>query len=163
MDAHDVNPLFALSGGTTVKKLLVLAALALAVPSLALAAKPPAPGNSQGTHGKSAPNVLYILKGTLSAYMAASGSTNGHVTITITHANHHAKTLVNKQTPVMVTIAVSSTTKVHMHAGATTITDGDKGVVKVRLPKNTPAADLLTTLENAFTVARQVIDQGPAS
>ena len=145
------------------KKLLVLSSLALTVPSLALAAKPPSPGNSQGTHGKSAPQVPYILKGTLSHYAAASGATNGQVTITIMHANHHAKTLVNKQSPVQLTIIVSSTTKVHLHASATTITDGDSGVVKVRLPKSTPAASLATALTTLPTVARQVIDQGPAS
>jgi hypothetical protein len=64
---------------------------------------------------------------------------------------------------VQLVIIVSSTTKVHLHAGATTITDGDKGVVKVRLPKNTPAASLATALTTLPTVARQVIDQGPAS
>jgi hypothetical protein len=47
------------------KKVVLLAALALAVPSLALAAKPPAPGNSQGSHGKAAPKVMYVLKGRL--------------------------------------------------------------------------------------------------
>ena len=132
------------------KKLLVLAALALAVPSLALAAKPPSPGTSQ-----SAPTVQLILKGTLSALTATS------VTIVVTHANHHAKSLVTNPAT-SVTIAVSSTTKVVMHDGAT-FTSGDRGVVKIRLPKNTPAANLLTTLQNPATVARQVIDQGPAS
>jgi hypothetical protein len=145
-----------------VKKLLVLAALALAVPSLALAAKPPSPGNSQGTHGKSAPKVMYILKGTLTAYTAANGAINGHVTITVTHANHHAKTLVNKQSPVSVTIAVSSTTKVVVRGGGT-LQVLDKGIVKVRLPKNTPAANLVSALQDPATVAVQVIDQGPAS
>jgi hypothetical protein len=138
-----------------VKKLLVLAALALAVPSLALAAKPPSPGNSQGPHGKSAPTVMYLLKGTLTALSSSS------VTITVTHANHHAKTLVTNPAT-SVTIAVTATTKVVMHDGAT-FTSGDRGVVKVRLPKNTPAANLLTTLQNPATVARQVIDQGPTS
>jgi hypothetical protein len=146
-----------------VKKTLSLVALALAVPSLALAAKPRSPGNSQGTHGKSAPNVLYILKGTLTGYTAANGATNGSIMITITHANRHAKTLVNKQSPVSVTIAVSSTTKVVMHDGATTIGPKDRGLVKVRLPKGTPAADLVATLQNPLTVARQVIDQGTTS
>jgi hypothetical protein len=144
------------------KRLLLLTALALAVPSLALAAKPPSPGNSQGTHGKSAPKVMYALKGTLSNYTAANGANNGMVTITITIANHHAKTLVNS-TPTALTIIVSSTTKVVMHDGATTIANGDRGVVKVRAPKNTPAANLVATLTTLPTVASQVIDQGPAS
>jgi hypothetical protein len=61
------------------------------------------------------------------------------------------------------TINVSSTTKVHMHESATTIADGDRGTVKVRLPKNSPAASLASTLQTLPTVAFQVIDQGPAS
>jgi len=58
------------------------------------------------------------------------------------------------------TIIVSSTTK---RDGATTISNGDRGVVKVRAPKNTPAASLVATLTTLPTVAAQVIDQGPAS
>jgi hypothetical protein len=145
------------------RQLIAGAVLALAVPSLALAAKPPSPGSSQDTHGKSAAKVMYILKGPLSHYTAANGTTNGQITIMIKHANHHAKTLLNTQTPVSVTIIVSSVTKVRMHEGATTIADGDRGIVKVRLPKNTPAANLATTLATLPTVAFQVIDQGPAS
>jgi hypothetical protein len=137
------------------RKFFVLAALALAVPSLALAAKPPSPGNSQGPHGKSAPKVMYVLKGTLTALSSSS------VTITVAHTNHHAKTLVTNPAT-SVTIAVSSTTKVVMHDGAA-FASGDRGVVKVRLPKNTTGADLLTALANPATVAVQVIDQGPAS
>jgi hypothetical protein len=144
-----------------VKKLLVLAALALAVPSLAVAAKPPSPGNSQGVHGRSAPTVMYVLKGTLTALTAASGGTNGSVTITVAHTNHHAKSLVTNPAT-SVTIAVSTATKVVMHDAAA-FKSGDRGMVKVRLPKNTPATDLVATLQNPATVARQVIDQGPAS
>jgi hypothetical protein len=144
-----------------VKKLLVLAALALAVPSLALAAKPPSPGDSQGPHGKSAPKVMYVLKGTLTAYSPASGGTNGSVTIEVAHANHHAKTLVTNPAT-SVKIAVSSTTKVVVRGGGT-LQVLDKGIVKVRLPKGTSGADLLSALANPATVAVQVIDQGPAS
>jgi hypothetical protein len=145
-----------------VKKLLVLIALAMAVPSLALAAKPPSPGNSQGTHGKAAPKVMYVLKGTLTAFSPASGGSNGSVTILVAHANHHAKSLVTDPPSTSVTLAVSSTTKVVMHDGAA-FKSGDRGMVKVRLPKNTPVANLVATLQNAPTVAFQVIDQGPAS
>jgi hypothetical protein len=142
-------------------------ALALALPSFALAAKPPSPGhgprpspgNSQRRHGKSAPQVMYVLEGALSNYTPAE-ATSGTITITITHANHQAKTLVNAQSPVSVTIIVTWDTKVVMRRNATTIGNGDIGVVKVRLPKNTPAANLTPTLTALPTVAAQVIDQG---
>jgi hypothetical protein len=123
---------------------------------------PPSPGNSQGSHGKSAPKVTYVLAGSLSNYTSV-GATSGAVTIMITHANHRAKTLVNPQSPLSLRIIVAWDTKVVMHRGATTIANGDRGVVKVRVPKNTPAASLATTLTKLPTVASQVIDQGPAS
>src|SRR5690348_7273501 len=140
-------------------RLITGIALGLAVPSLALAAKPPSPGNnppqpvkgpsspnhSQTTHGKSRPKVTYVLTGSLSHYSPA-GATYGTVTITITHANRQPKTLVNPQAPLSLRIIVSWTTKVVMHHPASTIADGDRGVVKVRLPKNTPAANLANTL-----------------
>jgi hypothetical protein len=144
------------------RRLIATVALALALPGLAPAAKPPSPGNSQGGHGKSAPKVIYILKGSLSNYTPA-GATYGTITIRIVYANHRAKTLVNPRSPLSLTIIVSWGTKVVMHHHATTIADGDRGVVEVRLPKNTPAANLTRTLTTLPTVAFQVIDQGPAS
>src|SRR6266702_3087394 len=74
------------------RKLPLFLALALAVPSLALAAKPPALGNSQGSHGK-APQVMYVLKGTLTAFTAAAGATNGSVSLLVNSANHHGASL----------------------------------------------------------------------
>jgi hypothetical protein len=151
------------------KRLIAGIALALVVPGLALATKPPSPGhgqpspgNSQRSRGKSAPKVTYVLAGSLSNYTPA-GATYGTVTITITHANHQAKTLVNPQSPLSLTIIVTWDTKIVLHGNATTIANGDRGVVKVRLPKNTPAASLASTLQTLPTVAFQVIDQGPAS
>lgn len=138
------------------KKAIVFAAAALMVPSVALAKGPP-PGKGPGSHGKAAPKVMYVLKGTLSAYTAANGSTNGSITILVSHANRHGSALKGQT----VTFPVSSATKVVLHNGATTITDGDRGIVKVKALKNIAAADLATTLQatNAF----QIIDQGPAS
>ena len=71
------------------KKALILVIAALAIPSVALAAKPAAPG------GKGAPKVAYILKGKLSAYMAydKTTSTNGSITILVGAANYHGKAL----------------------------------------------------------------------
>jgi hypothetical protein len=143
-------------------------ALALAVPSLALASKPPshghkppAAGNSHDQHGKSAPQVMYVLKGSLSSYTPV-GATYGTITITITHTNHQAKTLVNPQSPLSLRIIISWGTKVVTRRNANTIANGDRGVVKIRLPWNTPAVNLTTTLTTLPTVATEVIDQGRA-
>jgi hypothetical protein len=137
------------------KKLFVFAALALAVPSLALAAKPP----SHATHGKSAPMVMYVLKGTFSNFAAATATSNGTVRLTVTHSNFHAKTLVTTP-PTALTINVSSKTHVVMHGNATAISNGDRGVVKLRAPLHAPAAGLITAMTSIPTVAAVVIDQG---
>jgi hypothetical protein len=138
------------------RRLPVFLALALAVPSVALAAKPPAPGNSQESHGK-APQVMYVLKGTLTAYTAANGATNGSVSLLVKSANRHGASLKDQT----LTFAVSSTTKVVTPEGAA-LTLNDKGVVKVRGPKKLGPTDSLATVLQART-AFQVIDQGPAS
>ena len=138
------------------RKLPLFLALALAVPSLALAAKPPAPGNSQGSQGK-APQVMYVLKGTLTAYTAAAGATNGSVSLLVKSANHHGASLKGQT----LTFAVSSGTKV-VTGDATAVTVNDNGVVKVRGPKKIAATDNLATVLQALT-AKQVIDQGAAS
>ena len=135
------------------RKLPVLLALALAVPTAALAAKPPAPGNSQGK----APQVMYVLKGTLTAYTAAAGATNGSVSLLVKSANHHGASLKGQT----LTFAVSSSTKV-VTGDATAVTVNDNGVVKVRGPKKIAATDNLATVLQALT-AKQVIDQGAAS
>src|SRR5579862_3555140 len=142
------------------KKALILVFAALLIPGAALAAKPAHPTHpTHPTHGsgaggsksKSAPNVLYVLKGTLSGYTAydSSTSTNGSITIVVSRANYHGKTL---------TFPVDSKTKVSLENGLTTITDGDKGIVKVRAAKKIPAADLATTLQASS--AKQIVDQG---
>lgn len=127
------------------RKLLVIALVALAVPSLAVAAKPPAPGSQ--SKSQAAPKVLYIFKGTLSAY-----SNPGTVTIHVASANHYRGDLKGKD----LTLAVDSSTKV-----GTSVTVGHKGIVKVRAAKKIAAADLLSTLQ--AQKAFQVIDQGASS
>jgi hypothetical protein len=130
---------------TPVKKLVALLALALAVPSLALAAKPPAPGNSQNSHGK-APQVLYVLKGTLTAY-----TNPGSVTIHVAGANHYRSGLKGMD----LMFSVDSSTKVAV------VTVGHKGIVKVRAAKKIATADLVATLQAQKAV--QVVDQGATS
>ena len=136
-------------------RLSLLFALALAVPGLALAAKPPAPGNSQASHGK-APQVMYVLKGTLTAYTAANGTINGSVSLLVKGANHHGAALKGQT----LTFAASSSTKVVTGDGAA-VTVNDNGVVKVRGPKKIGATDNLATVLQALT-AKQIIDQGAA-
>ena len=138
-------------------KLLVLVVVALAVPSLALAGKPASPGQSQQPHGKGAPQVMYVLKGTLTAFTAATATTDGSVSLLVKKANHHGGSLKGST----LTFTVSATTKVVTKDDAA-VTVGDNGVVKVRGPKKLATADTLATVLQALT-AKQVIDQGPAS
>jgi hypothetical protein len=136
------------------KMLIVLLAAAVAIPaSVAVAKGPPS------QPGKSAPKVQYILKGTLSGYTAFDSSTNtpGSITILVKRANHHGKALVGQT--LTFTGEVVSTTKVTLHDGATTITDGDRGIVKLRALKRIDPSALMATLE--ATPVRQIIDQGP--
>jgi hypothetical protein len=134
------------------RKLIVITATALIVPGLALAAgKPTNPGKSQTAGSNAAPKVMYVLKGTLDAYQAANGTTDGSVTITVKSSNYHARALKGQQ----VQIPVSAATKI-----VGTFTMNDNGIVKVRAPKNTTATALLAALQSAK--ARQVIDQGAA-
>ena len=72
------------------KRALIFVVAALMVPSVALAKGNPGHGH-QG--GKSAPKVMYVLKGTLSAYTAATSTTPGSITIAVTRANHHGAAL----------------------------------------------------------------------
>jgi hypothetical protein len=128
------------------KKTLLLVIAALALPSVALAAKPANVG------GKGAPKVMYVLKGKLSAYTAynAATSTNGSITIMVSSANYHGKALKGQT----LTFAVGAKTSVNRSA----IKDGDSGIVKVKAPKKIAAADLATTLQSM--PANQVVDQG---
>ena len=126
-------------------KILVAVVAALAVPALALAAKPPAPQ----THAKAAPQVMYILKGKLTAFTAVSGTTNGTVSIQVAGSNRHGATLKTQT----LQFTVSPTTKI-----AGTVTLNDNGIVKVRGPKNLQAGQVLATVLQANT-AWQLIDQ----
>jgi len=151
-----------------IQKVAIVAVLALAaLPAAALAAKPVHPAtpansnanshaNATSTTGSSskanshasAAKVLFVLRGTLTAYTAASGSTNGSVSIMVKGSNHESSALKGST----LTFAVSSSTKI-----TGTFKAGDNGIVKVRAAKNTPSSTL-TTL-----TAFQVIDQGASS
>jgi hypothetical protein len=129
------------------RTLALFAALAaLALPAAALATKPPHPAKTTTTTTPAVPTVSYVLHGTLSSYVAATASANGSVKIHVTAGNHQGALQLKGHD---VTLALSSTTKIVLHAGKP-IADGDRGTIKVRGPKNlAPTA-----------VAQQVIDQG---
>jgi hypothetical protein len=140
---------------------LVIAALL--IPSVALAKGPnPTSPKSHTNHGKA--KVQYILHGTLSAYTPfdSTTSTNGSITITVTHSNRHGRVLKGQALTFMG--MVTANTKVVLSDGVTAIADGDQGIVKIRAPKepkNVSASDLASVL-TALPV-RQIIDQGAPS
>jgi hypothetical protein len=132
------------------KKAIVLVAVALAIPTSAALAK------ANPTRGKSHPTVMYVLKGTLSGYVAAANGVDGQISITVTHSNYHARALKNAG---VLTFSTTSKTRVTMVNGATTISDGAKGMLKFRAPlrntTNAPLATMLTTSAKAL----HIIDQ----
>jgi hypothetical protein len=137
--------------------ILVVAALTLGLStSAALAGGNPGHGKGGSNGGgKGAPKVVYVLKGKLSAYTPynSSTSTNGSITIAVSQANYHGKSLKGQT----LTFPVDANTKVSLPDGVTTITDNDQGIVKVKAAKKIAAADLATTLQ--ATAAKQIVDQ----
>lgn len=143
------------------KRVLPFVIAALLIPGVALAKSNPNKG-THPNHGKA--KVQYILKGQLSAYTAfdSSTSTNGSITITVTHSNRHGRVL--KDQALSFDGMVTSSTKVVLGDGVTVITDNDLGVVKVRAPKqpkDVSGSDLATLLTGM--PVRQIIDQGSSS
>jgi hypothetical protein len=135
------------------KKALVFLVAALALPTSVAFAKPSHPAKG----GKSAPKVMYVLKGSLSAYTAATSSTTGSITIDVKHSNYHAKAL-NGQT---MTFTLTSSTRVTNGHGAavTQIADGTKGILKFKAPlRMTQGTDLVTALPTMANV-KHVIAQ----
>jgi hypothetical protein len=141
------------------KRVIPFLLVALLIPGAALAkGKPPTTGSN---HGKA--KVQYILKGNLSAYTAFDSGTNtdGSITITVTRANRHGWALKGAA---LTFPMVSANTKVVLENGVTVITNGDRGIVKVRAPKeprDMSAADLTAILTGM--PVRQIIDQGSSS
>jgi hypothetical protein len=152
------------------RKVALIAVLVLVgVPGAALAAKPSHPATPANSHANSNANatsttgtsskassnaqsvtMLFVIRGTLGAYTAASGSTNGSIAITVTSSNHESTLLKNATQPL--TFVVSSKTNV-----VGTVTSGHDGIVKVRAAKNASVATLQTL------TAVQLIDQGTAA
>ena len=114
------------------KVLMIVLAAALAVPALAIAAQPAQPGKSLATHGKSNPKVMYVLRGTVSGFTAASTGSDGALAIHVTAANYHARGL--KGQDLAFTVKTSTAMKVGKDAA---LSPGDKVMVKFRDFKRT--------------------------
>jgi hypothetical protein len=134
------------------KKLIVFVAVALAIPTSVALAKPPA---THTNHSHAAPKVMYVLKGTLSAYGAATATTEGSISITVVHSNYHGRALKGQT----LTFKVTSHTRITNQNGKTqtSVADGTKGTVKFRAPLRVstsagPLATQLTTMAKAFHV-----------
>jgi hypothetical protein len=132
------------------KRAIVLVAVALAIPTSVAFAK-----GAPGAHGKSNPMVMYVLKGTLSNYTAATSDTaDGSISITVTHSNFHSA--LKGQT---LTFATTMKTKVNFPNGATQIADGAKGVLKFKAPLHRKGDTTLVTTLTTNAKALHIIDK----
>jgi hypothetical protein len=131
-------------------KLITTLIAALVVPAVALAAKPTTTTTTTTT--PKVPQVMYILKGKLTAYSAANGSTKGSVSILVKSANYNGASLKTQT----LTFATSSSTKVVAPHGV--VKPNDTGLVKVRGPKKAAANTTLAAVLQAAT-AFEILDQ----
>lgn len=134
------------------KKAIVLLAVALAIPTSVALAKGP------GTHGKSNPRVMYVLKGTLSSYTAATADAPGSISITVTHSNYHGRALRNAG---VLTFPTTMQTRVTFRHGATQILDGAKGMLKFKAPLHRKGdTTLVTTLTTGARALHIIVQSG---
>ena len=130
------------------KKAIVLVVVSLAIPTSVAFAK------ANPTRGKSNPIVLYVLKGTLANYQAATSSSDGSISITVNHSNFHSS--LKGQT---LTFATTMKTRLTFKNGATSITDGAKGVLKFKAPLHRKGDTTLVTTLTTNAKALHIIDQ----
>ena len=131
------------------KKAIVLLVVALAIPTSVAFAK------ASPTRGKSNPRVMYVLKGALSSYQAATSTADGSISITVNHSNYHGR-LLKGQT---LTFPTTVNTRVTMVNGATTVTDGAKGMLKFKAPLHRKGDTTLVTTLTTSAKALHIIDQ----
>jgi hypothetical protein len=140
------------------RKLIVSVLLmGLVVPAVALADRPPSPGKSAqapghtGNAGKSAPQVLYVLRGTVTSFTPGTS-----IAITVLGANHFRSVLKTHS----LTIPVNGSTRVVFDSDGQ-LTSGETALVKVRAPKRISPADLATvTAALQAHTAFQIVDLG---
>jgi hypothetical protein len=136
------------------RKMIIFLAVALAIPTgVALAKGAPA------SPGKSAPKVQYILKGTLSGYLAATSDATGQISIDVKHSNYHGRALKDKSLTFTLTTKSRVTFRRGSHAHGQ-IVDGTKGYLTVRAPKRI-AGDLVTQLPALATRIHVVVLKAP--
>ena len=90
------------------RKTIAVLVVALAIPGAALAARARSTAEAK---------VTYVLKGTLSAYTAASSAADGSITIHVDSANYHSRLLTGKD----LTFAISAQTTVTLNGTASVI------------------------------------------
>ena len=135
------------------KKAIVFVAVALALPTAAAFAR--SPQSNPNTGGKSAPKVMYVLKGTLSAYTAAT-----QISIDVKHSNYHGRALNGDG---LLTFTLTAKSRVTFRRGSHAngqIVDGTKGYVTVRAPKRI-TGDLVTELPIQATRIHVVVLKAP--
>jgi hypothetical protein len=154
------------------KKVLPFLIAALMIPGVALAKGPNPNKGTHANHGHQ-PKVMYVLKGLLynyQAYTPAEGTNSavpGSVDIVVLHSNRHGKLLRSdpNNNPVYVTITIGPKTKLRLKNGVTSITDGDRGAIRVRASKlafkSATQKDVLGALANQ--PAHMVTDWGQPS
>jgi hypothetical protein len=131
------------------KRLIVLLAVAIAIPTSVAFAK-----GTPGTHGKSNPTVMYVLKGMLTSYTAATTGQDGSITIVVNHSNFHSS--LKGQT---MTFATTMRTRITFPNGATTLTAPAKGVLKFKAPLHRKGNTTLVTTLTTNAKALHIIDQ----
>jgi hypothetical protein len=145
------------------KKILPFAIAALMIPGVALAKGKPPTAGTHTNQGKA--KVMYVLKGMVYAYVPATTSTPGSITIDVKSSNRHGK-LLNGQNAVIITVGLN--TKIELRNGVTLATialgqPGDLGTVKVRAPRLAFKSAILSDVEAALQnhAAHMVTDWGP--
>lgn len=131
------------------KKAIVLLVVALAIPTSVAFAK------ASPTRGKSNPRVMYVVKGTLSSYAAATADLAGSISITVNHSNYHGRALKGQT----LTFPTTMDTRVTFKNGATQITDGAKGVLKFKAPLHRKGDTTLVATLTTNARALHIIDQ----
>jgi hypothetical protein len=109
--------------------------IALALLGLALA-----PAGALASHGgksKGKGQVTYELRGPLSAFTPANGSTPGSITIMVTGGNKAGRAFVGDT----LTFQITSATRVETNDNGT-IADGDPGEIQVKGPAGLDAAGI---------------------
>jgi len=131
-------------------KIAVLTVAAALLGVTAAFATPPAgkgkPATTPASTNAAKPTVMVVMHGTITAYTAANGTTNGSVTVNVTSSNYFAKALRGSNT-----FVVSSSTNV---VGTPTATH--KVTIKWRASK-------APTTSAPSGAVKQLIDQGASS